>query len=238
MLRVIRIALATLSMYVGTHVFVFAVLPAAVLISFAATDRIPPLKQWFVRTLFAIVGKHLEISGFADVQADHPYVIIANYPSFYASFALLGAFPKASLVAHASLQKVPLVAQALRRMGTLFVRPGAAGDGLKALDLGVGQLSVDSSVMILPEGARTPDGRIHRFRRGFINILRHTNLDLLPVTLNGLYQLKPMKRFYADPEARLELVIHPPLSNTAARRMSDDDLLSMAEAVIGSAYRP
>jgi len=238
MLRVIRIILATISMCVVTHLYVFAVLPAAILVSYVDRERIPTLKKWFVTSLFAIVGKHLKVSGFGNVEPDHAYVIISNYPSFYAGFALIGIFPQASVVAHAFVKRVPLLGQVLRRMGAIFVRPGRAGEGMRALDLGLGECDDVPSLIILPEGARTPDGRIQRFRRGFIHILRQTSLDLLPVTLNGLYRLKPMRRVYADPEAEPELVIHAPLSNSTTRQMGDDELLTMAERIIGGVYRP
>ncbi len=236
--RVVRIILVTISMYIVTHLYVLMVLPAAVLASYVDRERMPALKQWFVRSLFAIVGKELKVSGYSNIRADRSYVIISNYPSFYASFALIGTFPQASVVAHAFVKRVPLLGQVLGRLGTIFVQPGKAGKGMRAIDLSLGARVAAPSVIILPEGARTPDGEIHCFRRGFIRILRQTSLDLLPVTLNGLYKLKPMKRFYADPEAEPELVIHTPLSNSTARRMTDDELVTMAQTVIGDCYRP
>ena len=81
MLKVIRIIVVTLSMYIVTHLFVFAVLPLAILISYVDMDRTPALKQWFVRCLFAIVGKELKVSGYENVEAEHAYVIVSNYPS-------------------------------------------------------------------------------------------------------------------------------------------------------------
>ncbi len=238
MLKVIRIILVTLSMYIVTHLFVFVSLPLAILISYVDRDRIPALKQLFVRCLFAIVGKELKVSGYENVNPDHAYVIVSNYPSFYASFALIGVFPRASVVAHAFLKRVPLLGQVLSRVGTIFVEPGRAGHGRRAIDLSLRERDLAPSVIILPEGARTPDGSIQRFRRGFIYILRQTSLDLLPVTLNGLYHLKPRRRFYIDPDAEPELVIHTPVSNSTARQMRDQDLLTMVQSVIGSVYRP
>ena len=213
--RVIQIIVVTLSMYIVTHLFVLVFLPFAILVTYFDKDKIPALKQWFVRTLFAIVGKELRISGRENVQPDHAYVIISNYPSFYAGFALIGAFPCACIVVHAFVKRVPLVGHALRRMGAVFVQPGRAGLGRAAIDLSLRGRQVMPSVIILPEGARTPDGRLHRFRRGFIHILRQTSLDLLPVTLNGLYQLKPVRRLYADPDADPGMIIHPPVSHDA-----------------------
>jgi 1-acyl-sn-glycerol-3-phosphate acyltransferase len=238
MLRVLRIIFVTLSMYIITHLFVFAFLPFAILISYVDKDRIPALKQLFVRCLFAMVGKELKISGHDNVEPDHAYVIISNYPGFYAGFALMGVFPHASVVALAFLRRIPLIGPVLRRMGTIFVQPGRAGQGKRAIDQSLGEQATAPSVIILPEGARTPDGGIHPFRHGFIYILRQTPLDLLPVTLNGLYRLKPMRRFYADPDAEPELVIHEPVNNDVIRQMSDEELLTMAQNVIGSIYQP
>jgi len=237
-LRVFRIIFFTFSMYIVTHLFVFVTLPFAILISTIDQVRIPPLKKWFVRSLFAIVGKEMKISGYDNLDPEHAYVIVANNPGFYAGFALIGAFPRASVIAHAFVKRVPLLGQILARMGTIFVQPGKSGQGRRALEFHLKGLDATQSLIILPEGARTPDGLIHRFRRGFVSILRQTTLNLLPVTLNGVFHLKPMRRFYLDPDAQPEIIIHPPVSNETARQMSDEELLTMVQNIIGSVYRP
>lgn len=139
MRRFLGILLTTMSMYVVTHIFVLVVLPAAILVSYIDSGRIPALKQWFVRSLFAIIGKDLKVSGQENVHPQQPYLVISNYPSFYAGFALIGTFPRASVVAHAFTKKVPLLGPVLRRLGTIFVQPGKGGLGVRALDLGLGE---------------------------------------------------------------------------------------------------
>jgi 1-acyl-sn-glycerol-3-phosphate acyltransferase len=183
------------------------------------------------------VGRKLTISGRQNVLPDHDYLIISNYPSFYAGFALIGTFPQACVVAHAFVRRVPLLGHALNRVGVIFVQPGRQGLGTAAIDLGL-RREVHRSVIILPEGARTPDGSIQRFRRGFLHILRQTSLDLLPVTLNGMYQFKPVRRLYADPQAELEMIIHPPVHHATISEMDDGELLALAYSAIASTYRP
>lgn len=238
MLKIIRVVIFTLSMYLVTHLFVFVTLPFAILVSYFDKEKIPSIKQWFVKSLFAIVGREIKISGLDKIDPNHSYVIVSNYPSFYAGFSLMGAFPRASIVAHAFVKRVPLLGQVLSRMGTIFVQPGMTKNGKIVGDFQFGKFDSAQSVIILPEGARTPDGNIHRFRRGFIYIMRQTSLDLLPITLNGLYQLKPMRRFHLDPDAEPEIVIHTPISNATVLQMCDKELLTMAESIIGSVYRP
>jgi 1-acyl-sn-glycerol-3-phosphate acyltransferase len=238
MIHVLRTIAFTLSLYIVTHLFVFTVLPVAILITYMNKESIPALKQWFARSVFTIVGKQVRITGRENANPNSAYVIIANYPSGYAGFALVGAFPQASLVAHAFLKNIPLLGQILLRLGTIFVQPGTTGRGRRALGLHLSEAAPHGSVIILPEGGRTADGKIHRFRRGIIYFLRHSTLDLLPVTLNGFYQLKPAGRIYLDPRAQLEMIIHPPVSSAAVHQMGDTELLTAAREIIAGKYRP
>jgi len=96
----------------------------------------------------------------------------------------------------------------------------------------------NKSIIILPEGGRSPDGRIHMFKRGFIYILRHSSMALLPVTLRGFYSLKPMKRVYLDPDSELEVVIHKPVSHSDVKSLNDEVLLKLTVDTIEGAYKP
>lgn len=237
-MRLIRIIAATLSLYLVTHLFVFTVLPFGILISYLDRERIPAFKQWFVKCIFAIVGMRLNVAGQENVNPDRRYVIVSNYPSGYAGFALIGQFPHASLVAHAFLRRIPLLGRALKQIGAVFVQPGTTGKGSRALDLYLGERANISSIIILPEGGRTLDGRIHRFRRGFVHIQRQTAFDILPITLNELFKLKPLGRIYADPDARPEMIIHPAIKASVADQMGDEALIHHVRETVERAYRP
>jgi 1-acyl-sn-glycerol-3-phosphate acyltransferase len=123
-------------------------------------------------------------------------------------------------------------------MGAIFVNPKRGRSALKAIDMGLKFVGGITSVLIFPEGQRTPDGQIHKFKRGFIYILKQSSLDLLPVTLNGFYRMKPMKRFYFDPDTKPEIIIHKSISNSRVREMSEKDLLEETTNIIGRFYRP
>ena len=238
MIRVIRIIATTISLYLVTHLFVFTVLPFAITLSYLDRESIPAIKAWFVKCIFAVVGKRVKVSGRSNFDPEQRYVIVSNYPSGYAGFALMGEFPGASIVVHAFLRKIPLLGQALSRIGAVFVQSGGSGRGRRALDLHLGKGNDISNIIILPEGGITPDGKIQRFRRGFVHIQRQTSFDVLPVTLNELYKLKPFGRLYADPDAKPELVIHPAITGSAADQMNDQDLINQVRETIERVYQP
>ena len=90
------------------------------------------------------------------------------------------------------------------------------------------------TVAIFPEGTRTLDGKLNSFYRGFIHLLRVTENDILPVTLNGFYKLKPKNRFSIHFGSRLGLIIHPPLEGEKLARQSDQEIMDRVMEVIES----
>lgn len=238
MVWIVRTIATTLSLYLVTHLFVFTVMPFAILLGFLFPSQIPEIKRWFVKCLFAIVGKRLNVSGHASYDPNRRYVIVSNYPSGYAGFALIGEFPHASIVVQAFLKRIPLISQALNIIGAVFVMPGSTGRGIEAIDLHLGSRGAVRSIIILPEGRITRDGKIHRFRRGFVHIQRKNSFDVLPVSLNGLFQFKPFRRLYADPRAKPEMIIHQAIKSSVAHQMSDEELIAFVTHTVESVYHP
>ncbi|HUT65727.1 MAG TPA: lysophospholipid acyltransferase family protein [Spirochaetota bacterium] len=236
LVRIFRIIIFTFSMHIVTHLIVFFMLPFGLLIVRFNGKKLPGLKRWFRRALFRIVGKDLEVHGEENIEKVKGYLIVANYPSFYAGFVMVSLFPMSSIVAHSFTSRIPILGHILKRSGAIFVNPKRAQRSRRSIEMGID--NVTGSVIIFPEGKRTPDGEIKRFKRGYIYILRHSWLDLLPVSLNGLYSLKPVKRFYLDPDAEPEVFIHRAISNSRLREMSDQEIHDLTVDIIRSEYRP
>ena len=91
------------------------------------------------------------------------------------------------------------------------------------------------TVAIFPEGTRTLDGKLNSFYRGFIHLLRATEHDILPVTLNGFYKLKPKNRFHIHFGSSLGVIIHPPMEGHELVPNSDSDIMKKISTVIESA---
>jgi 1-acyl-sn-glycerol-3-phosphate acyltransferase len=71
-------------------------------------------------------------------------------------------------------------------------------------------LKEGSSMVIFPEGARTKTGKMGRLKGAFI-IAKEMNLEIVPVTVNGPYDLMKINTYFVNP-CKLELIIHEPIS--------------------------
>lgn len=240
--RSARVAFYTFSMYVVTHIIVFALLPIGLMVltldrKHSSQNKIYEYKVRFVGWLLKIVGKKLDIRGLEYIKNEKNYLIVANYPSFYTGFVLMKVFPKALIVVHAFMARIPVMGDFLKRVGTTFVDSKGPRSTRNAIDRMLRDHK-GKSIIIIPEGQRTSNGQIQRFKRGFTYILRNSSLDLLPITLNGFYQLKPVNRKHLDPDAELEFIVHKPISNAVIRDMDDDKIIEMTMAIIRESYRP
>jgi long-chain acyl-CoA synthetase len=55
------------------------------------------------------------------------------------------------------------------------------------------------SVLVFPEGRRTPDGKLSEFRAGIGILAKRLNLPIIPVRIDGLYELRMANRRFAWP---------------------------------------
>jgi 1-acyl-sn-glycerol-3-phosphate acyltransferase len=98
------------------------------------------------------------------------------------------------------------------------------------------QNSKYQTVAIFPEGTRTLNGQINQFYRGFIYLFRTRDLEILPVTLNGFYKLKPKNRFYINFDSKLDVVIHKPIKKEELAGKNDFEIIETVRNVIESVY--
>jgi 1-acyl-sn-glycerol-3-phosphate acyltransferase len=80
-------------------------------------------------------------------------------------------------------------------------------------------------MVIFPEGARTLTGKMGRFKRGAYYIARDLQLPLVPLTINGSYDVLKRHSRLIRP-GKLELVIHDPIPTTS---LSDEDLAALID---------
>jgi 1-acyl-sn-glycerol-3-phosphate acyltransferase len=235
--RLSRILVYTVSMYLVTHLIVFFFLfPVGTPLIILDPRNGYRIKKSVTGLLFTIIGQRLKVPGLENLEPGKNYLIVSNYPGSYAGFALMNVFPEASIFVHSFLSKVPIVGFLLKSTGATFVQRKRFGRTKRTIDETLKRIE-KKSIIILPEGGRSPDGRIRKFRRGFIYILRHSSMDLLPVTLRGFYGLKPIKRVYLDPDSDLEVVIHKPIIHSVIDRLNDEALLKLTVDTIEGAYK-
>jgi 1-acyl-sn-glycerol-3-phosphate acyltransferase len=183
-----------------------------------------------------IIGKKYRLTGKEYLSKESRYLLLANHGSLFDIVAIMSIYRGISWFGHERLLKIPLFGKLLKMNGYIpFREPNYRNT--KAMMEQLVLKSKDQTVAIFPEGTRTLNGKINEFYRGFIYMLRNSEINILPVTLNGFYELKPKNRSYINFDAELEIIIHEPIKREELICKSDFEIIDRIKAVIESAYK-
>lgn len=118
---------------------------------------------------------------------EKPAVIIANHSCFLDILAMGSLNPKIVFLVSDWVYKSPVIGRGVKLAGFYPVSEGLEG-GLEHLKEKVNQ---GFSLMIFPEGTRSPDNAIRRFHKGAFFLAEQFQMDIVPVLLHGYSEVSP-----------------------------------------------
>ena len=89
------------------------------------------------------------------------------------------------------------------------------------------------SLVVFPEGTRSIDGRVGRFKRGLFLLAVEAGLPIVPVAVIGSRHVMRKGRLMTCP-GKVELVVHEPISTTGLSRDNVTELVERTRAAIVS----
>lgn len=193
------------------------------------------ISQIWAKSVFLIMFKKVQIKGKENINKNDKYILIANHASLFDILAIVSFYPEVSWFGHERLLKVPIFSRFLKLTDYVPFREPTIRNTRHMLEQLMAKAK-DNSVAIFPEGTRTLDGSINPFFRGFIYLFRSRDIGILPVTLNGFYDLKPKNRFYINFGSKLDVVIHKPIPREDLINKSDNEIINELKTVIESEY--
>jgi len=220
-----------LFLYTYTAVIVFLILIMAYL---KCKKGIRYLMGFWAKSVFPIMGKKLHVMGKHYLEKGERYILLANHSSMFDIIAIMAIYPDVSWFGHERLLRIPLLKQMLLMTDYIPMRLTTITNTRRMLEDLVEKAKY-RTVAIFPEGTRTLDGKLNSFYRGFIHLLRSSENNILPVTLNGFYKLKPKNRFHINFRSRLGVVIHQPIDYHDLIPDSDREIIDRIGKVIESA---
>jgi 1-acyl-sn-glycerol-3-phosphate acyltransferase len=110
------------------------------------------------------------------------------------------AFPRRlRFVAWDGLFKVPVFSSLIRALGAVPVSQEDKNSAAGLLRLVVGFVESGYSVLIFPEGQRSPDGNLLPLEGGVSLIASRTNAPIVPIWIDGTWEALPMHLTFPRP---------------------------------------
>jgi 1-acyl-sn-glycerol-3-phosphate acyltransferase len=138
-------------------------------------------------TLFGVPPRmRRTIEGLENIDKNKSYVMVINHNSGFDIFAAYKIPLNFRWVSKKEVFYVPFMGPLLFIHGDIPINRGNAAAAMaKVIEDGKLWLGRGASVAIFPEGTRSKDGEIHRFKAGAFNLAKEAGVEILPVVMTG-----------------------------------------------------
>jgi 1-acyl-sn-glycerol-3-phosphate acyltransferase len=170
-----------------------------------------------------------------EYATEHPTaVFVCNHVSNIDPPALFMVLPRIAVILKRELRRIPLLGYVMEIGGFIYVDRQARGSRREALEKAVATLEGGVSLLVFPEGTRSPDGRLLPFRPGPFSIAIEARKPIVPVTVHGTRELMPKGKGTIRP-GTITLRFHPPVLTAGLTTAGRNELMERVRAVMEQA---
>lgn len=127
-----------------------------------------------------------KIEGLENIERDKPYVIVINHQSMVDVMMLYLVPMIFRWVSKKEVHRIPFIGRFLMMHGDIAIdRKQGSKSMRKVMEQGKMWLGRGVSVAMFPEGTRSKDGEIHRFKAGAFALAKDAGVAILPVIMEG-----------------------------------------------------
>ena len=167
-------------------------------------------RKW-ARTAITANGSVIKISGIENIPVSGGVLFVSNHQSNFDIPILIGFVPRdKGFIAKAELAKIPVFSMWMRALGCVIINRNDARQSLETLTLAAEKLKEGHSLVIFPEGTRSSDGKLGRFKAGSLKLALHARVPIVPVTIKGSMNIMP-KGTSLIKAADVEVIISAPV---------------------------
>lgn len=214
---------------------VFLVLSAVALVLCSPFDRarrvVHNLSRVLVRIFYAVPPLWRQrVEGLEHVDRTKAYVVVVNHNAMTDIPALYYLPLNFRWVSKREVFRIPFFGQFLRLHGDICIDRGRAAEAMEQL-LRKGRMWISRgvSIAIFPEGTRSKDGAIHRFKAGAFALAKEAGVEILPVVLDGTRTAIRKNRMLNWTNRTTIRVLEP----VSAADVRDTELHALIDAVHG-----
>lgn len=180
--------------------------------------------------ILATTGVEVSVSGLERVTQGETYIFISNHQSIYDIPVIFASLPfQLRIIAKESLGRFPFLGWHLLRAGHLLVdrrNPDRSGILNRWRRLVADRISL----IIFPEGTRSVDGRVGRFKAGSFLLALEAGLTIVPISVSGTRHVMKKGRLTTCP-GHVTLQVHAPIPTPKNESPTTAEARTLAERI-------
>lgn len=184
-------------------------------------------RNW-ARKAITANGSLITVTGEENIPATGGVLFVSNHQSNFDIPILIGFVPRdKGFIAKIELLKVPVFRMWMKALGCVFINRKDTRQSLAALNVAAEKLKEGHSLVIFPEGTRSSDGILARFKPGSLRLAIKANVPIVPVTIIGSMNIMPKGTSFIK-SAPVQVIISQPV---VPDNQSEKDLHIITEKI-------
>lgn len=193
----------------------------------------PPM-LW-ARAFCALLFIRTEITGRENIDKNTSYVFVANHQGAFDIFLIYGYLGhNFKWMMKKSLKKIPFVGTACEYAGHIMVDRSSPAAIRETMQRAEKTLQGGMSLVVFPEGTRSKNGKLQPFKRGAFMLAEECSLPVVPLTIDGAFDLLPRGSINVHP-GKVKLTIHRPIVPNADGKHDLESLIKESYRSIAQA---
>jgi 1-acyl-sn-glycerol-3-phosphate acyltransferase len=207
---------------------------AATLVAPFSSEAIVWIGRRWIRWIFWTCGIRTEVSGLEHVTPAAVYM--SNHQSVLDIGALVETLPVSwRFVAKKELTYVPFFGWALALSDQIVIDRSRRARAVASLARGARQIRDGASVIIFPEGTRSPDGTLRELKSGGFHLAIEAQAPIVPVTVSGSRALTPKGSLRVE-SGTIRVVVGEPIPTAGLRPADRPALVARVRAAIQAGF--
>jgi 1-acyl-sn-glycerol-3-phosphate acyltransferase len=181
-------------------------------LSTATARGVHKVAQSWGRSILWVSGVRVRVVGAERMDPAAAVICMSNHQSNFDIPVLLGYLPVPfRWLAKAELFKIPVFGRAMRGAGYIPIDRSDRPAAIESLRQAAAAIRGGVSVVIFPEGTRSPDGALKPFKKGGFVMAIEAGVPIVPVALRGTFDIMPKNRLLIRPR-EVSIVIGAPIA--------------------------
>ncbi|MFP4225136.1 MAG: lysophospholipid acyltransferase family protein [Desulfobacterales bacterium] len=191
---------------------------------------------WAALYTWIIPAWRIRIEGREHLPRKTPYVVVSNHQSLLDILVLFNLFFHFKFVSKIEIFKIPLIGWNMSLNNYIKLKRGDKKSVARMLADCEKAIEQGSSVLIFPEGTRSPDGHIKEFKLGAFTLALKMKTPICPMVIAGTNAALPKYSLNFHGRTDIRIRVLEPIPYESFAHLSAEETANMVREVIINAH--
>jgi len=169
------------------------------------------IARLWAKIIVWVSGVKVKTEGLEHVRGEGPFLFMSNHQGSYDIFALEAYLPfHFKWLAKKELFSIPVLGWAMAAAGYIPIDREGTRKTVEAMNEAARKIQEGMSLVIFPEGSRSPDGSIQPVKKGVFTSAIISKVPIIPIAITGSREIMPKEKMTIT-SGEIRIRIDPPI---------------------------